>query len=164
MDVDSAPEPLEDALPALPAPADEEHPPRSSDEEDDSDEEGGESNSSANDELTTLDVDDDLAEGQPLPLEILTGYILVSSAPASLTVALVKRLIVLRLGIGWLKETITRQSQVCTRHLYDCRVFVDRETAAHTQREAAVVQVLGGRLVGRGILGAAGVPCSCRWV
>ena len=160
MDVDSAPEPLEDALPALPAPADEEHPPRSSDEEDDSDEEGGESNSGANDELTTLDVDDDLAEGQPLPLEILTGYILVSSAPASLTVALVKRLIVLRLGIGWLKETITRQAQGRTRHLPSfCR-----PRRQHTQREAAIGQVLGGQLVGEGILGAAGVLCSRRWV
>ena len=165
MAADSTPEPLEDVLPASPAPADEEDPPGSSDEEADSDEERGESNIGATNELATLDVGDDLDEvEEPLPLELPTGYVLGSSAPAALTAELVKRPIVLRLGIGWLKETITRQSQVCTRHLYDCRVFVDRETAAHTQREAAVVQVLGGRLVGRGILGAAGVPCSCRWV
>ena len=69
MDADSTPEPLEDVLLASPAPGDEEHPPGSSDEEDDSIEEGGESNSGAN-VVATLDVDDDLDEGEePLPLE-----------------------------------------------------------------------------------------------
>ena len=110
-DGDSTPEPLEDVLPAWPAPADEKHPPGSSDEENDSDEEGGESNSGANDELAALDVDDDLDEGeQPLPLEVPTGYVLTSSAPAALTTELVKRPSVQRLGIGWLKEAITRQA------------------------------------------------------
>ena len=109
--MDSTPEPLEDVLPASPAPANEEHPSGSSDEEDDSDEKGGESNSGANDELATLDVDDKLAEGEePLPLEIPTGYVLASSAPASLTAELVQSLMVLRLGIGWLKGDITRQA------------------------------------------------------
>ena len=131
--MDSTPEPLEDVLSASPAPADEEHPPASSEEEDDSDEEGGESNSGVNDELTTLHVDDDLDEGEePLPLETPTGYVLVSSAPAALTAAFVKRLIVLRLGIWWLKETITLQAQVRTRQLYDSRVFVDRDGSTHS--------------------------------
>ena len=93
LDAESTPEPFEDVLPASPAPADEEHPPGSSDEEDDSDEEGGESRSGANDELTTLGVDDDLAEGEePLSLETPTGHALVSSAPTALSAALVKRL------------------------------------------------------------------------
>ena len=118
MDSDSTPEPLEDVLPASPAPANEEHPSGSSDEEDDSDEKGGESNSGANDELATLDVDDKLAEGEePLPLEIPTGYVLASSAPAALAAELVKRPVVLQLGIGWLKGIITRQAQARTRHL-----------------------------------------------
>ena len=79
MDADSTPERVKDVLPASPAPADEEHPSGSSDEEDDSDEEGSEGNSGANDELATLDVDDNLAEGEePLPLEIPTGYVLAS--------------------------------------------------------------------------------------
>ena len=94
------------------------------------------SNSGANDELTTLDVDDDLAEGdEPLPFEIPTGHVLVSSAPATLTAALVRRLIVLRLGIGWLKRAITRQAQARTRHLYDDEtVFVDRDGSTHSVR------------------------------
>ena len=84
-------------------------------------------------QLTTLHVDDDLDEGEePLPLETPTGYVLVSSAPAALTAAFVKRLIVLRLGIWWLKETITLQAQVRTRQLYDSRVFVDRDGSTHS--------------------------------
>ena len=118
MDVDSTPEPSEDVPPASSAPADEEHPPGSSDEEDYSDEERGDSG--VNDEVATLDVDDHLAEGEePLPLEFPTGYVLVSLTPVGLTAALVKRLIVLRLGIGWLKGTITQQFPTRTRHLYD---------------------------------------------
>ena len=105
MDADKTPEPLKDVLSASPAPANE-HPTGSSDEENDSDKKRGESNSGANDELATLDVDDDLDEGEePLPLEIPTGYVLASSAPAALTAELVKRPIVLRLGIGRLKGT-----------------------------------------------------------
>ena len=73
MNADSTPEPLEDAWPVSPAPADEEHPPGSSDEEDDSDEERGEIHSGGNDE-TTMDVDDDLDEcEEPVPLEFPTG-------------------------------------------------------------------------------------------
>ena len=106
MAADSTPEPLEDVLPASPAPADEEDPPGSSDEEADSDEERGESNIGATNELATLDVGDDLDEvEEPLPLELPTGYVLGSSAPAALTAELVKRPIVLRLGIGRLKGT-----------------------------------------------------------
>ena len=84
----------------------------------------------------TLDVDDDLAEGEEsLPLETPTGYAyaLVSSAPTALTAALVKRPIVLRLGIGWLNGTITRQPQARTRHLYDYRVLLDRDGSTHTE-------------------------------
>ena len=74
MDAGSTPETLEVVLPESPALADEEHLPGSRDEEDDSDEEGGGSNSGANDELATLDVDDDLDEGEePRPLAISRG-------------------------------------------------------------------------------------------
>ena len=106
MDANSTPEPLGDVLPAPPARADEEHPLGSSDEENDSDEKGGESINGTNDELATLDVDDDFDEGEePLPLKMSTGYVLGSSSPAALTAELVKRPIVLRLGIGRLKGT-----------------------------------------------------------
>ena len=59
MDAEGRPEPLEDVLPASPAPAEEKHPPGSSVEGEKEDEEGGNSNSDTNDELATLDVHDD---------------------------------------------------------------------------------------------------------
>ena len=90
MDAESTPEPLEDVLPASPAPVDEEHPPGSSDDEDESEEKGGERNSGANDELATLDVDDDFDEGaELLPIKVPTGYVLAISAPSALTAELV---------------------------------------------------------------------------
>lgn len=65
-------------LPVSPAAADEEHPAGSSDEDDDSDgEEGG--GGRTHDDLATIDIDDDLDEGEePLSLEILAGYSLES--------------------------------------------------------------------------------------
>ena len=131
IDADSTPQPLEGVLPTSPAPADEEHPPGSSDDEDDSKEERGERNSGANDELATLDVDDDFDEGEELlPLKVPTVYILANSAPSALTTELVLRPILLRLGIGWLKGTITRQAQARPHHLHGCRDFAT-VTAAH---------------------------------
>ena len=100
MDADKTPEPLKDGLSASPAPANE-HPTGSSDEENDSDKKRGESNSGANDELPALDFDKHLAGGEePLPLEIPTGYVLVSSTLSALTAALIEELIMLRLGIS----------------------------------------------------------------
>ena len=163
MDTDRPSEPLEDVLPASPAPADEEHPPDSSDEEDDSDEEVGDGNSGANGELAILDADDDLDEGEELrPLEIPMGYVLASSAHAVLTAELVKRPIVLRVGIGWLTGTITRQAQARTRHFYDYSVC--RPRRQHKQRELPLSKYSVDSSSGGGLLGAIGVPCPGRWV
>lgn len=94
MGMDNTPEPLEDVLPLSPAPADEEHPPGSSVEED-----GG----GANDEVASLDIDDDLDEAEEsLSLDIPAGYSPESLVPAAISAALVKRWIGVRLGIEWL--------------------------------------------------------------
>lgn len=54
--------------------------------------------------LTIPDVNDNPAEDKlPLPLEIPMGHVLVSSVPATLPEALLKRLIVLRRGSGGLR-------------------------------------------------------------
>ena len=132
-------------------------------EEDDSDEKGGES-SGANDELQSLDVDDNPDETEePLSLEIPTGYVLVRPAPAALTAELVKRPTLLRLGIGWLKGTMTRQAQARTRHLYDYRFFVDRDGSTHSVK-LPLSKYFDGRLVWGGILSAAEVLRPGRWV
>ena len=94
-------------LPISPAPADGENPPGLSDEdESETEEEGvrsGDENSPRQevDELTTLDIDDDVADDEALlPLEVPAGCSLVSSAPAALPRAPVKQEILLRLGMG----------------------------------------------------------------
>ena len=134
IDADSTPGRLESVLLASPAPADEQHPPGSSDEEDGSDDAGDKSNKGANGELATLDVGDDLDQDvEPLPLEIPSRYALVISVPAALTAELVKRTIVLWLGIEWLNGTITRQAQACTAtSTTTCRFFVKRDGITHS--------------------------------
>ena len=106
MDVNTTLEPLEDVLSISPAPADEENLPGSSDEsESESEEEGVKSGGGGRprqdvDDLATMDTDDDVADDEVLlPLEVLAGYSLVSTAPAALTRALVHQEILLRLGI-----------------------------------------------------------------
>ena len=128
MDMDTTLESLEDVRPVSSAPADEEHLPGSSDSDDDSDGEEGGSGGGTNDELTALDFNHDLTKNEePLPVEIPAEFVLVSRVSTALTTALVKRSIELRLGIGWLRGTITRQVQARTRHPYDYRVFVERD-------------------------------------
>ena len=115
------------------APADNEHPPGSSDEgESDDEEEEAESEGERlrRDvyEMAILNIDDELADDEVLlPLQIPGRYFLVSSTPAALTAALVKRSVLLPLGVGWLKGTIMRRTQAHTRHLYDLRVFLDSD-------------------------------------
>ena len=71
MDVDTTPGPLENVLPISPAPADRENPPGLSvEDESETEEEGvrsGDENSPRQevDELTTLDIDDDVADDEP---------------------------------------------------------------------------------------------------
>ena len=108
MDVDTIPEPQEDVFPISPSPANEEHPPGSSDEDESDDEEEeagskGERLRRGADDMTILDIDDELADDKvPLPLQIPSGYSFVSSVPAALIAALVKQSIMLRLGVDWL--------------------------------------------------------------
>lgn len=165
LNADSTPGPFDDVLKASLTLADEKHPSGSSDEDDDSNKERGGISSATIDELKTPDVDDDLAdlEGEePLPVEIPTGYVLVSSAPAGLTAALVKRPIELRLGVRGLTGTITWQSQAHTCHLYDYRVRFDRDGSTHSVNcRWPSTQWTARR---RGVLAAAGGPCSRRWV
>lgn len=79
--------------------------------------------------------------------------------PAFTTALLVKRSITLRLGIGWLKGSIARQGQVRTRHLYDYSLFIEHNGSTRTHvKPLFVEQVLGRRLVGEEVQGAAGVP------
>ena len=129
MEVDTTPEPLEDALPISPAPADEENPPGSSDEESES-----ETDQVVNEE-DVLDMDDDIADEKTLlPFEVPDGYSLVGSAPAALTQNLVNQEILLRLGMGWFRGVITRKAQGRTSHLYDFRVFLETDGSTRSMK------------------------------
>ncbi|CAM9952086.1 unnamed protein product [Ascophyllum nodosum] len=158
MDVDTIPEPQEDVFPISPSPANEEHPPGSSDEDESDDEEEeagskGERLRRGADDMTILDIDDELADDKvPLPLQIPSGYSFVSSVPAALIAALVKQSIMLRLGVDWLMDHHATGSSAHTPPLRLQRV--PRQRRQHAQREAAVGKVLRGRDLGGGIFGA----------
>lgn len=109
MDTEHCDEPIGDILPISPAPADEEHPARSSDEEDDEDEEGGgNAGSASGDGLAFIDDDDDLDDDEEeQPLVAPAGYRIVALAPKGLHSTLVKRHIIVRMGMCWVKGFIT---------------------------------------------------------
>ena len=51
----------------------------------------------------------------------------MNTAPAALTHALVHQEILLRLGMGWFREVVTRKAQARTSDRYDFRVFVETD-------------------------------------
>ena len=61
-----------------------------------------------------------------MPLECPPGYALSRSAPPALDSSVVKRHIVRRRGLGWVKGSITRRAQVRTRQNHDYRVLIER--------------------------------------
>ena len=70
--------------------------------------------------------DDDLdADGKKLPLEGPPGYAFSRSASPALDESLVKQHIVLRRGLGWVNDFITRRAQARTRQDYTIRVLFD---------------------------------------
>ena len=88
----------------------------SDDEEKEAGSEGERLRSDLN-EIAILDIDDELADDEvPLPLQISSGYFLVSSARNRYDATA---------GYGLsLKGIIKRQAQARTRHLYDFRVLL----------------------------------------
>ena len=139
MGVATTPEPLDDVLLISPAPADEENPPNSSDKDGSETEEEGVRSGGENrprqedDELATLDIDDDVADDEALlPLGTPADNFLGSSAPAALTQALVNQEILLQLGMGWLRGVITRKAQAHTSDRYDFRVFLETDGSSRS--------------------------------
>ena len=63
---------------------------------------------------------DDEAIGMVVP----DGFRLQEPRPAALDSSLVKRGVLVRLGMGWFGGLITRQSQERTKHVYDYRVHL----------------------------------------
>ena len=110
-----------------------------------------------------MKVSDDLAEGkEPLPLQISTGHVLVSSTPAALTAALFKGHTKYIAAVGYRvaredyrERTIAPQADARTHHL-DVRL----DLYVRLQCEPSIDEERCGRRAGGGILDAAGVLCE----
>ena len=75
-----------------------------------------------------LDEDDDLTDGEDIQaMEIPSGFRLQASAPAALDGLLLKRGVLLRLGLGWFGGVITRRAQERNRSVYDYRVMLETD-------------------------------------
>ena len=74
---------------------------------------------------------DDLdADETTLPLKCPPGYAFSRSVSPALEASLVKRHIMLRRGLGWVKGFITRREQARMRQARDYRVSIDRTGAS----------------------------------
>ena len=87
------------------------------------------------DELALLDEDDSMdPEDEIHGMEIPDGYHLQASKPAALDSSLLQGGVLIRLGMGWLGGTITRQSQERTRHRYDYRVHLELDQSTRSMK------------------------------
>ena len=75
------------------------------------------------DELALLDDDDSMDPQDPEDeiqgMEIPAGFSIQEAKPVALDKMLLRRGVLVRLGMGWFGGLITQQSQKDTRHLYD---------------------------------------------
>ena len=122
MNGDDGMEPRDDVRPF--SPAVEEHPDGSSDGDSEDETEGYyTSRVRGSDDVAMPDDDDDLdADETTLRLECPPGYAFSQSASPALDTFLLKRHIVLRRGVGWVKGFLTRRAQAWTRQ--DCDYMV----------------------------------------
>ena len=99
------------------------------------------------DRMTTLDIDDDVADDEVLlPLVLPVGCSLVSSAPAALTRALVNQEVMLRLCMDLFREVITRKAQARTNDRYDFRVFIETGGSTRSVKLPLAKYSVGGAM------------------
>ncbi|CAM9368655.1 unnamed protein product [Sphacelaria rigidula] len=87
------------------------------------------------DELSLVDDDDSMdSEDEIHGMEIPDGFRIQVSPPAALGSSILQRGVLVRLGMGWFGELITRQSQERTRHVYDYRVHFEVDESTRSMK------------------------------
>ncbi|CAB1117353.1 unnamed protein product [Ectocarpus sp. CCAP 1310/34] len=77
------------------------------------------------DPLTQLDDDDELSpEEETLKMDIPDGFRLQASPPPALDQSIVKRGVLVKLGLGWFGGVLSRRSHPASRQEYDYRVIL----------------------------------------
>ena len=85
--------------------------------------------------IALLDDDDDMSpKDHVIGMVIPNGFRLQEPTPAGLDSSLVKRGILLRLGMGWFGGVITRQSQERTRDVLDYRVQLEQDQSVRSTK------------------------------
>lgn len=85
----------------------------------------GEDARESEDPQTQLDDDDELGPGEePLGMDIPDGFQLQRSPPSALDQPLVKRGVLVKLGLGWFGGLISRRAHPASRDVYDYRVVL----------------------------------------
>ena len=86
---------------------------------------GGEDETDTQDPFSPLDHDDQLSDGETvLGMDIPEGFRLQMSPPPTLDQSLVKRGVLVRLGLGWFGGVITRRAHQSSRCEHDYRVML----------------------------------------
>ncbi|CAB1096599.1 unnamed protein product [Ectocarpus sp. CCAP 1310/34] len=92
----------------------------------------------ATDELALLDDDDSMDPQDPEDeiqgMEIPAGFRIQEAKPVALDRLLLRRGVLVRLGMGWFGGLITQQSQKDTRHLYDYCVQLELDQSTRKMK------------------------------
>lgn len=90
------------------------------------------------DELALLDDDDSMDPQDPKDeiqgMEIPAGFRIQEAKPVALDRLLLRRGVLVRLGMGWFGGLITQQSQKDTRHLYDYCVQLELDQSTRKMK------------------------------
>lgn len=87
------------------------------------------------DPKTLLDDEDDISpEDEAIGMVIPDGFRLQESRPAALDNSLLKRGVLVRLGMGWFGGLITRKSQERTKNVYDYRVHLEADQSVRSMK------------------------------
>ncbi|CAB1106322.1 unnamed protein product [Ectocarpus sp. CCAP 1310/34] len=105
---------------------------------DSSDEDDGDISQPQTDELALLDDDDSMEPQDPEDeiqgMEIPAGFRIQEAKPVALDRLLLRRGVLVRLGMGWFGGLITQQSQKDTRHLYDYCVQLELDQSTRKMK------------------------------
>ncbi|CAB1103676.1 unnamed protein product [Ectocarpus sp. CCAP 1310/34] len=115
---------------------------------DSSDEDDGDISKPQTDELALLDDDDSMDPQDPEDeiqgMEIPAGFRIQEANPVALDRLLLRRGVLVRLGMGWFGGLIIQEAQQDTRHLYDYYLCAAGARPEYAQDEVAIIDKYSG--------------------